>query len=45
MGKFGIMELLLVLAVPGLIFIFGFWVGRLSGKNSANKAFLDRDKN
>lgn len=42
MGKFGVVEILIVLGIPVLIFLFGFWMGRLSGRNAANKEFMNR---
>jgi len=42
MGKFGTIELLILLCIPVLIFLFGFWMGRLSGRNAANKEFMNR---
>lgn len=40
--KIGAMEILIVLIIPVLIFLFGFWVGRISGRNAANKEFMNR---
>ncbi|HLP54429.1 MAG TPA: hypothetical protein VK151_05345 [Fluviicola sp.] len=42
MGKFGAVEIGIILLIPILIFLFGFWIGRLSGRNAANKEFLNR---
>lgn len=43
MGKFGVVELILISAVIFVgIFSFGFYVGKLSGRNAANKEFLNR---
>jgi uncharacterized membrane protein YadS len=42
MGKFGIAEILIILCIPVLIFLFGFWVGKIFGRNAANKEFMNR---
>ncbi|WP_262890178.1 hypothetical protein [Taishania pollutisoli] len=42
MGKFGITEILVVISFLALIFLFGFWVGKLAGRNAANKEFMNR---
>jgi len=47
MDKLGTTEILILVGIPVLIFLFIFWIGRMSGKNSAYKEFLkkERDKN
>lgn len=45
MEKLGATEILIIIAVPILLFLFIFWVGKLAGRNAANKEFLNRDRN
>jgi len=43
MGKLGTIEILILLSIPVLIFLFGFWVGKIAGRNAANKEFMKRN--
>lgn len=45
MEKLGTTEVLLIIGIPVLLFLFIFWVGKLAGRNAANKEFLNRNKN
>lgn len=42
MGKLGAVEVLILFLIPVLIFLFGFWVGKIAGRNAANKEFMNR---
>ncbi|WP_300665673.1 hypothetical protein [Fluviicola sp.] len=45
MAKLGTTEILIIIGIPVLLFLFIFWVGKLAGRNAANKEFLNRNKN
>jgi len=42
MGKLGAFEVLILLLIPVLLFLFGYWVGKMAGRNAANKEFMNR---
>jgi hypothetical protein len=43
MEKLGTIEILLIIGVPILLISFIFWVGKLVGRNAANKEFMNRN--
>lgn len=45
MGKIGSTEIILLIATPIVLFMFGFLIGRISGKNSVYKKIIEKDKN
>ena len=42
MGKIGLLEVLILLLIPALIFLFGYWVGKIAGRNAAHEEFMNR---
>jgi hypothetical protein len=44
MEKLGTTEVLIVIGIPVLLFLFGFWVGKMAGRNAANKEFMNRNQ-
>lgn len=43
--KLGTTEILLIIGIPILLILLIFWIGKLAGRNAANKEFLDRNRN
>jgi VIT1/CCC1 family predicted Fe2+/Mn2+ transporter len=43
MGRIGSTEIILLIATPLMFFMFGFLIGRISGKNSVYKKLKDKN--
>ena len=43
MEKLGTTEVLIVIGISVLLFLFGFLVGKMAGRNAANKEFMNRN--